>query len=629
MSPEKRKTATRARKASPTSRRRVYTEKHIIFFLFGISFVLALFLGTLLAALISLKIPDIDEVVRYKPLQTTVILDRHGEVIHQISAENRRVIPFTQMGTLLPNAFVAAEDGRFYDHKGLDPFSVFRAFVNNIKEGRRGQGGSTITQQVAKLLLLSPEKTYLRKFKEAALAWRIDTLLTKEEILYIYLNQIYLGEGAYGVEAAAQRYFGKSAKQLSLAEVALLAGLPQAPNRYSPLRHFERAKARQKYVLNRMADDGYITASQANQGFEQRLVLQKNRRAPSRENGYFVEVVKKQVRDFLGSNLERTGIQIHTTLDANMQQQAVQAVRTGLQASLSRQSHLGQPAKRKSPQGALVSLDAHTSEVRAFVGGFDFVTTPYNRATSARRQAGSVFKPLIYAAALAKGWTPQSMIEDRPLALTAQDGKKWSPKNFDGRYRGRIPLMEALVHSSNVAAVRLLSKVGVKRVQRLAHDLEIHSPLTSDLSLALGAVDVSLLEMTASYSPFVNGGNFAAPIFITKIVASDGKVLFTDTPRAQRVLSKTVADQMRAMLVAVVERGTGRAARGLPVVTGGKTGTSNDSRDAWFIGFTDRYLTGVWVGHDRNSSLGRGESGGRTAAPIWLDYMKKLQLIQP
>ncbi len=580
----------------------------------------------MLFTLKSLEIPDVRSVAKYTPPQATVIYDRHGQVIERVFAENRTVVSLDAMNPLLPKAFVAAEDGRFFEHAGLDLISVLRAVFVNIRSGRKSQGGSTITQQVARALLLTPEKTYIRKFKEAILAWRIDTLLTKNEILYIYLNQIYLGEGAYGVEAAAQVYFGKHSSNLTLSEVALLAGLPQAPSRYSPIKHLKRARARQRYVLNRMAEDGYILPDSARNAFASNLRIKKSRSSYDSANGYYLEVVKKQAFEKIGMPLEQAGAHIYTYLDPAMQYNATQAVINGIQAAGARQT-LRKDRPGKAPQGALVCLERNSGRVRALVGGADFKVSPFNRATQAKRPAGSIFKPFVYAAALQSGWQPLSIISDAPLSISGGTHGKWQPKNYSGEYHGDTTLETALAKSYNVATVRLMQKVGVKKVHAMAEAAGIQSKMPPDLSLALGAVDVSLLEMTAAYGPFANGGRYTSPTFIDHITYG-GERLKNDLPMKIQTLSADTALKMRTMLEGVVKQGTGTRAVGLPGITGGKTGTSDENRDAWFVGFNGNYVTGVWVGHDRNETLGNKESGGRTAVPIWREFMGAVRSVK-
>jgi penicillin-binding protein 1A len=614
VSPQKNRSVKKSSASRARAPRKVYNEKHITGFLLLICFFLTSFLTILLYILASLHIPDIRNVANYQPPEATVIYDRYGDIVDRMFIENRTVIPLSAMSSHLPKAFVAAEDGRFFEHPGLDLFSVLRAAINNFRGGGKGQGGSTITQQVAKSLLLTPEKTYVRKFREAILAYRIDNLLSKEEILYIYLNQIYLGEGTFGVEAAAQKYFGKKASQLSLGECALLAGLPQAPSRYSLFKHLDRGIGRQKYVLNRMAADGYISVREAKKSYAASITLNKKPSLRSRRGNYYLEVVKKRARAVLKMPLQRAGAHIYTNLDPAMQDRALTAVRNGVKG------------KKPIPQAALVCLETSTARVRALVGGTSFSESPFDRATQARRPAGSVFKPFVYGAALKKGWSPESVIDDSPLSIRGKDGKQWRPKNYSGKYHGRTTLTDALAYSYNTAAVRLLQKVGIKEVQRFAKGAGIHSEMSSDLSLALGTTDVSLLEITAAYTVFGGNGTSFPPSFIDKIVLSDGSVhRFSDGWSRGKMMEKRQLKDMQFMLSNVVRIGTGKRVSSVPGVRGGKTGTSSNNRDAWFIGYDNLYTTGIWVGNDRNQSLGKNQSGGSTAAPIWRDFMLSLK----
>lgn len=612
MPPSKKKKSSRPAVKPKRVYKKPYNEKHIIGFLFTISLSLTLFLGSLLLVLALLKVPDIRTIAEYHPPQASEILDRKGNVIERIFSENRTVVPLSAMPSYLPQAFVAAEDSRFYSHPGLDLWSVIRAAINNIRSGKRGQGGSTITQQVARSLLLTPEKTYLRKFKEAILAWRIDTLLSKNDILHIYLNQIYLGNGAHGVEAAAQVYFGKRARNLSLGEAAILAGLPQAPSRYAPNRNMSAARARQRYVLNRMVAENFVTDKAARVAYDRPVKIARASIQRRAVNGYFVQLVRKQAEKILGRSLNRAGVRIRTTMDPAQQRQASVALRKGIKKSF--------PGNKKV-QGAIISIDACNGNVRALVGGRDFNKSAFDRSTQARRSAGSLFKPLLYAAAFEKGYSPESTLIDAPLSIRGHDGKSWKPKNFTGKYYGETSLREALVKSRNIIAVKLLQHVGIKQVQALAEKSGIRPPITSDLSLALGATGVSLLEITAAYSPFVCKGKYYSPTLISAIDSNEGRRIFRAKPVAKQVLRAPVASTMKNLLAEVIERGTGKRAKGLPGVAGGKTGTTNENRDAWFVGFSGKRIGGVWLGNDDNKSLGKGKSGGVVAAPIWRDFM--------
>ncbi|PHR30126.1 MAG: penicillin-binding protein [Desulfotalea sp.] len=624
MSSSKPKRPVQRPAKKPAVRKKVYREKSVYLFFMSICLLQTLFVGMLLFTYVNLNIPNISSVANYRPAVATVIYDRHGNIVDRMFTENRTVIPLSQMSPFLTKAFVAAEDGRFFEHPGLDFVSVLRAAINNFRQGAKSQGGSTITQQVTKSLLLTPEKTYIRKIKESILAWRIDKMLSKEEILFIYLNQIYLGEGAYGVEAAAQVYFGKSASQLSLGESALLAGLPQAPSRYSLFKHMDRASVRQKYVLNRMAADGYVSSAVAKKAYEEKIKLNSRVQYATDENAYYLQIVKKKARAYLQGPLQSAGVKIYTYLDSAMQRQALEAVRRGVKASKSRQVIAGKKVEFP-PQAALVCIETKNSKIRALVGGTSFKKSPFNRATQAKRPVGSTFKPLVYAVALQQGWTPQSAINDRPLSIRGKDGKTWSPKNYAGSYHGTTTLAAALAGSYNAASVRLMQKVGYKDVHQLAKDVGISAVLPPDLSLALGSADISLLQMTGGYLPFAGDGTYLKPQCIQKMILPDGTVVYPEQRgKRRRVLSPRVTVDMRQMLRGVVVHGTGRKVADVPGVQGGKTGTSDKSRDGWFIGYDTRYTTGIWVGYDHNRSMGKKESGGVTAAPIWRDYMLSL-----
>ncbi len=621
MSPAKKPSpASAAKKGGGSSKKRtgkIYGATHIYFFFCAIFLLQFVIVGIFLALPRGFDLPDLGGILHYKPAQTTIIYDSKGAVVDRIFTENRTIIPLKEMPPWLPLAFVAAEDGDFFSHKGVDFFSIFRAFFHNLLAGRRKQGGSTITQQIVKSLLLSPEKTYLRKIKEAVLAFRIDHQLSKEQILHIYLNQIYLGAGAYGVEAAAQIYFGKSATELTLGESALLAGLPQAPSRYSLFTHQKEAGLRQRYVLNRMVADGYISADAARRAYGQPVHLNRDANYGKKRGSYYLEEVKKRARAILGQPLQRAGVKIYTCLDSHLQKQAEKAVREGV-------AHLPKiPANegkgRIAPQAALVAIETKGGMVRALVGGTSFFHSPYNRASQARRPAGSTFKPFLYSAALQQGFQPDSIIEDSPITISGKAGKPWRPRNYGDKYMGKVSLTTALTHSLNTASVRLMQKVGYKGVHTIARKAGITGEMSKALSLSLGTVDLSLLELTGAYQIFANNGLYHPPKFIEKIVFPSGREFYPHQ-RPVRVLSVAVAEQMQTMLASVVANGTGRAVRDVPGVGGGKTGTSNNSRDAWFIGYDRKYTAGVWVGHDRNQSMG-GASGGATAAPIWRQFM--------
>ena len=615
----KKKAPTAGKKVSRARRRKPWGQAHCTLFLLGISVLLSIFIGSILYLFVLLDIPNLQSIKDYQPKMATLILDRDQRVLQTVYEENRRVVPLTKMPGLLPKAFVAAEDARFYEHPGVDIWSVIRALFHNIRKGGT-HGGSTITQQVTRSLLLSRKKVYSRKIKEAILAYRIDTVMGKEEILYIYLNQIYLGEGAFGVEAAARTYFDTGVENLTLAQMALLAGLPQAPSRYSPLKSSKLAKKRQAYVLNRMAEEGYITAESARRAYNEPLGLNRVKESDKSGN-YYSQYVTNYVSRKYGRDLLTTGgLTIYTSMDKRLQQRADTAVKKGI-AALDRSGKSGD-----KPQAAMLVMESGSGRVRAVVGGADFSTSQFNRAIQARRQPGSSFKPIVFAVALERGFTPDSIIIDEPMNLPGtQRGKTWQPKNFEDRHYGPTTLHTGLIHSRNIVAIKLLQAVGIDPVVKMARDLGIRSKIKPDLTLALGSSEVSLLEMTGAYTPFANRGYYSRPILIEKIIDRHGKVLEENREHKVRIMSEKTAIQMDRMLQGVITEGTGREARGLKETAGGKTGTTDRNMDAWFIGYTRDYVTGVWVGHDRKVSLGRSGSGGHTAAPIWLDFMKQVE----
>ncbi len=599
-----------------------WTHVHLSFFLLVVSCILSIFIAAGLYLLMTLDIPDISSIGSYEPPLPSVIVDNKGEVLAEFYRERRYVIPIRKMPELLPKAFVAAEDGRFYQHKGVDGWSVLRALVNNIRSGRRSQGGSTITQQVARSLLLSPEKTYSRKIREAILAYRIDRFLDKDSILYLYLNQIYLGEGAYGVEAAALTYFDKHAWELNLAEICLLAGLPQAPSRYSPFDNFRLAKGRQRYVLNRMAADGYISPEEARRAYRRVLRWKQDEKPHSGAARHFVEHVRRLMDEKYGRERVLTGgMVVHTTMDSMLQEEAAKAVDRGI-VNWQRRNSL---ARSKKPQGALVGLEVGSSRVVAMIGGTDFESSQYNRAVQSKRQPGSAFKPIIYAAAFNRTVTPADIIIDEPLKLQgAGEGDYWEPQNFSGEFHGKTTVRDGLVKSLNIVTIKLLQMVGVDSVKKLAVRMGITSPLTNNLSLALGSSGVSLLELTNAYNVYASNGMFREPVFIEKVLDRHGRTLEKRSgQKARRALSPRDAYLVTDLLKGVIREGTGKSANGLAVAAAGKTGTSDQNMDAWFIGFTPGMVAGVWFGFDHNLPLGPTETGGRAAAPVWKDFMEQ------
>jgi len=566
------------------------------------------------------ELPSVDTLKDYRPSIATRVYADNNELIDEFFLEDRKIIKINDLPKYVVQAFVAAEDSRFFEHKGLDFQGISRAFFKNLQAGRIVQGGSTITQQVAKALYLSPEKRYIRKIKEAILAYKIDHYLTKEEILNLYLNHIYLGHGTYGVEAAAQGYFGKSARYLSLPEAAILAGLPKAPSAYSPFTHFDKARQRQAYVLERMEEDGYITKQDRERALSTSLPLRsikpKEKVAP-----YFIEHIRRYIVEKYGSDvLYKEGLEVYTTLNIEAQKAARDAVERGLSELEERQGY-----DRGLVQGALVSMDVKTGAVKALVGGREFSKSEFNRATQSRRQPGSAFKPFIYTAAFDKGLTPSTRFVDDPIQFPdpSKPGGVWQPKNFDGKFTGPTTLRNAIVQSRNIITIKVLQDIGVDYAASYANVMGITSPLSRNLSLALGSSGVTLLEMVRGFGVLANQGKRVTPYFITKIVDRTGHVFEENQPKVEQVIDSRIAFISAYIMQDVVESGTGRRVKSIGRPVAGKTGTTNDVRDAWFLGFTPSLITGVWVGFDQERSLGHSEVGGRAAAPIWLYFMSQ------
>lgn len=682
----------------------------------ALSFILMASFGLGAYFYITGTLPKLDTLDDYRPnIVSTVYSDDERE-IGDFFLEKRVVVPYSRIPKVLINAFVSAEDGRFFEHKGISLVAILRAAVKNIEAGGVVQGGSTITQQVAKAMLLSPERKLLRKIKEAILAHRMEKKFSKEDILSLYLNHIYLGEGAYGVEAASMTYFGKHVEEVILSEAALLAGLTSSPSRHSPVSHFEKAKERQVYVLERMVEEGYITPDEEREALNQILNLRKKEDINRPLAPYFTEHIRRYISEKYGDDvLYHDGLKIYTQLNIKMQESAEKAVVEGVKEIDKRQGFRG-PAKRlkpeeadlftsklseavvKSPlevgksveglvekidnkgkfvsirigdirakldfvemawaapyapkigdlllvqvksihpksgevwvtldqepevQGALVAIDPYTGYVKALVGGYDYKKTEFNRVVQSRRQPGSSFKPIIYAAALDKGYTPASIIVDSPVIYEqALLGQTWKPKNYDAVFHGPTTFREALIHSRNVVSIKILNDIGIDYLMDYAARLGINSPLNRDLSLALGSSGISLLELTSAYGVFAAQGDKAAPVFITKIVDRDGKVLEENYTVATNVLSKGTAYVMTNLMEGVVQSGTGQGVKALGRPAAGKTGTTNDLSDAWFMGYTPDLVAGTWVGYDHMKPLGKAETGGRAAAPIWLKFMQ-------
>jgi 1A family penicillin-binding protein len=563
-------------------------------------------------------LPEVTALEEYKPSATTRVFSEDGELLAEFYMENRTPVPINAVPRDVIDAFLAVEDPRFYSHSGIDFSGIIRAMYQNLRAGRVVQGGSSITQQLAKMMFLDPERTLSRKLKEAYLAIQIERHYSKDEILDLYLNQVYLGSGAYGVEAAAHTYFGKPVSKLTLAEGAILAGLPAAPTRYSPLNDLQLAYSRRAHVLKRMYAEGFISKKQMQDAEKEPFV-----RIPAKKEQfkapYFVEYIRRMLDEKYGeTTLYRGGLNVYTTLNYQMQQMAEEAVENGLQQVEKRHHREGQQI-----QGALLAIEPHTGYIRAMVGGRDFGKSEFNRCTQALRQPGSAFKPIVYAAALDKGFGPDDTIMDSPVSYPgARKGLLWSPTNFDEKFEGEVTLRRALARSINVVAVKLLAQVGIPTAIEYAKKLGITTPLAPYLPLALGASDATLMEMATAYAVFDNYGIYTAPSPIIKITDREGQVVDAPVPAARQALSQDTAEEMTDMLTGVVRFGTGYQASSLGRPAAGKTGTTSNFNDAWFIGYVPSMVTGVWVGYDDHKEIGNRETGARAALPIWLDFMK-------
>lgn len=678
----------------------------------------------------SRELPGFRNITDYKPPLVTTVLARDGRVLGYFYKEKRFLVRLQDMPAHLPKAFLAAEDSGFYKHEGIDPWAIFRASLMNIKAGGIRQGGSTITQQVVKRLLLSPEKSFERKIKEAVLSYRLEQYLTKDEILTIYLNQIFLGAKAYGVEAAAREYFGKHVRDLTLAESAILAGLPQAPSRYNPYSDPEAAKTRQKYVLEQMLSQGWITKAQHDQALAQKLVYKSMEDHSWKIGAYYLEEVRRLLLDKYGEDeVYQGGLTVETACEIPHQIAADNAMRRGLADIAKRKGWEGPAGRLKpeeyarfldegrggdalkpgawvralvvdtakdkasvrfgqnsgeipantttwcrnakkgvspadapvpgdptrilrkgdlvwttvkenkgggkfvlalerepGPEGALVSLMPETGEVVALAGGFSFEKSQFNRATQARRQPGSSFKPIVYSAALDNGFTPASVIMDAPIVFAnVEAGTIWRPENYEDIFYGPTLLSTALAKSRNLVTIRVAQKIGVRNVIERARALGIESELPENLSIALGSSAVTLMNLCQAYTAFARGGSYVKPRLVLSVKSAWGETLFTSQPEYVEAVSPQNAFLMASMLKEVINVGTGGAAKVLGRPLAGKTGTTNNEQDAWFIGFTPHLLSGVYVGYDQLQSMGRENSGAHAALPIWLEYRKAIE----
>lgn len=560
---------------------------------------------------------DLPEVANVKPAASSQIYDVHGNLITTVHAtENRLPVKLSQVPKDLQNAFIATEDNRFYSHHGVDPIGIMRAIWVNIAHDGVAEGGSTITQQLARNAFLTQDRTLKRKIMEAMLAIRIEQYYTKQEILEMYLNQIYFGQGAYGVQAAAHVYFGKNVQDLDLAQSAMLAGLPQSPNYYSPLTNYKAGKARQAVVLGQMVKYDYIDQATADKAKDEDLGLREKSEAAHSDNNasYFIDYVISEIAEKYGDDaVYKDGLKIYTTIDMKAQDAAVQAMHN-LPNFYTDDKGLTQP------QGALIAINPHNGYIVAMVGGRG--DDSFNRAVLAERQPGSAFKPFVYLAAIQDGMTPGTVMDDKKIEFNG-----WSPKNYEGTYSGQMTLRYALQHSVNTVAVQLADAVGMRKVLNLASSLGITTlddSKDNNLAAALGGLTngVKPIDMAVAYGTLANGGVKVKPVAITKIVDRNGQVVEENSTEEQRVVDPKYAYVITNMLESVMSGGTGGGASiGRPAA--GKTGTTDESKDAWFVGYTPDLVAAVWMGDDYGIETLDGITGGTVPAVIWRDFMSQ------
>lgn len=672
-------------------------------------------------------IPSIKEVSEYRPLDGTKVYDDEDSLFGELKLEKGIYVPVQKMPEHLINAVIAVEDARFLRHEGFDYLAIGRAISKDIFYGELKEGGSTITQQLAKVMFLTPEKTIKRKLREAALAIKIEKNLDKKEILELYLNKVYFGHGAYGVEMASRIYFGKSVKDLTLSEAAIIAGLIRAPSAYSPYNNIRRARGRQLIVLSRMEEEGFIKRSEKEKALEQPIYLSSKRR-DIEVNNYFLEYIRKYLVEKYGEEtVYRKGLNVYTTLNKKAQMSAARALQAGLQEldkrrgwrgpidhkddiDIEREKERSEPAKsvvtetnevisglvlevkkheaviksrgiigklsikdaqwasttinsktgkrkvlkdfaltqiltpgdiikvrvksihnndvlfalEQDPevQGAVVALEPDTGFIRTLIGGYDFIKSEYNRALYAKRQPGSAFKPIIYAAALDNDFTPASIIVDEPITYHGGPKGKWTPENYDHKFYGPTSLREALTYSRNVVTIKLVEEVGISNVIEFARKIGIQGEIPHDLTLALGSLSLTPFELALCYSVFANEGMQVKPVTIKYITDSQGRILESNEPEAVEAISPQTAFLITSLMEEVVKNGTGWRAKALDRPVAGKTGTTNEYRDAWFVGYTPDLVAVVWVGFDDMKPLGSQETGARAASPIWVAFMK-------
>lgn len=603
--------------AEQPKKNNAYNWKKIILFLMALLVVGILGVG---CGLVAIGISGDKDVSDIHPPASSQILDMNGNLITNIHAtENRTLVTLDKIPKNLQNAFIAVEDNRFYEHSGIDPRGIMRALYSNIVSGEVAEGGSTITQQLAKNAFLSQERTITRKIQEVFIAIRLEQQYTKDEILEMYLNQIYFGRGAYGVQAAAQTYFGKDVSQLNLSECAMLAGIPRSPNYYSPLNNLSAALERRSEVLDQMVKYNYITADTAARTKQEHLALVNPKEEEQNHTAsYFIDYVTQEMIDKFGADaVYKEGLKIYVTLDMDMQKAAEQAVNNLLPTYYDDANGL------KQPQGALVAIDPTTGYIKAMVGGRG--TDQFNRATMAVRQPGSSFKPFTFATALEENMTPDTTVSNRPFKLG-----DWQPQNYDRTFSGMVTMRQTAINSLNVPTVRLAEKVSIDKVLTTAQNLGISTlvmnsapgePNDKNLAASIGGLTqgVTALDMAGAYSAFANHGIYTKPAAVVKVIDRKGKVIYENKPETKQAISERTATLLTSMLQDVIARGTGTGAK-INRPAAGKTGTTDNYQDAWFAGYTPNLVTVVWMGCDDNAQM-PGITGGTVPAKIWQNFM--------
>ena len=596
--------------------------------------------------------PSVDILDQYQPRQTSKLFAADGRFVAELGLERRTLLKLDQIPLLLRNAFVMTEDKRFYSHSGVDFSRIPGALLADIKRRSFAEGFSTITMQLARNIFperLSREKSLVRKLKEAKVARAIESKYSKDKILELYLNQISLGNGSFGVETASQRYFGKSARDLNLSEAATLAGLPKAPERYNPRRFPERAIQRRNTVIEIIRAQGGI--SDADASLAKAYPLQLARRSEAGDIApYYVEWVRQQLENQFGQRLYEQGLKVYTTLDVDLQSAAERALENQLrkiesgtygayshpsfESYLSRASErTGEAAAANSPylQGSFVAMDPRTGAVRALVGGRDFDDSKFNRATQALRQPGSTFKPIVYADAVQSGRPPSYIVDDSPVAVPQADGGTWTPQNYDMKFEGRMPMRRGLYQSRNIIAIKVGMELGPQSVIDMARKFGISTPVPPYPSIFIGAADVYPIEMVAAYSAFATLGTRASPTAIVRVENAKGDILWEPTPVLAPVMTPDQSWLMVNMMKDVIQRGTAANSVGsqFNYPAGGKTGTTNDGADVWFIGYTSDLVAGVWMGLDKPGKIKGNAQGGILAAPAWTAFMREVYRRKP